>query len=149
MAEWIVKPDVSFRRDSFMMVGNRPLETDDISPRYLRDVIDISAEALHARIEYLNERDRTPHSRKIPRSHILVARLALAEREHDVLRSTPITLALRQTFHEYPDDLERIARGYWGAVSETDFSPIVQSHIMIGDPQIDGTWIGIREHTNT
>jgi len=136
--------EVSYLHRNILQIDNRSLETVDMLPEDLEEIIELFGDDFRLHMPEItahNEQDRPTTSRFL-RPVILIARLALINQPYNALTRQALISRQRHIVHDAL--LTDEALPYWMSVARTDFQP--QVHVLEGHvPAISGVWLGISE----
>lgn len=135
---------VGFRLNNILEVNEHQLETPDLTPAALTDILRYINDDIKAHLNDIERFDTEyrPTSSRFLRPVILVARLALFDQKYNAL--TQNALISRQRHITHPSLLTEEAFEYWNSVDKESYQP--QVHVLHGsDKDSSGVWLGISE----
>jgi hypothetical protein len=140
---WIQLPKVRVEFENVLTVNSKHVSLPDITPEILGDYIDIGREEIDYELNRVVKRqkfwDETFQATQPP--IILLGKLALSEHEYNVF--TAATRFNKDRVSVNVEQLQEPYRGYWMAIEERLYVPIVQRNFAKGSLELSGTWLGL------
>ncbi|HEY8886306.1 MAG TPA: hypothetical protein VIM31_02265 [Candidatus Microsaccharimonas sp.] len=136
--------NVSFRLNNILEINNHHLETADLTPVALGDIVSYVDDDIKQHLSDLENFDTQyrPTSSRFLRPVILVARLALFDQQYDALTNKTLISGQRHITHA--SLLTEEAFEYWNSIDKDEYQP--QVHVLSGtDKASSGVWLGISE----
>jgi len=135
---------VTFRHRNILQIDGRTIETPDIFPHELQEVVDLIDDQLRLHMPEIASEEQVyrPTESRFLRPVILIARLALIDQPYNALTQQALISKQRHIVHSAL--LTDEALPYWTAVERTQFNP--QAHVIEGAPKdFSGVWLGVSE----
>ena len=136
--------DVSFRLQNILELNKRSIDTVDLKPSELEEIIDLVGDELQVRFGELRAFDETYRSSSQGSAPpvILIARMALLDQPYTALSRNALIGGVDHGVHE--NVLSDDALPYWDSVDRDIYDP--QVHSLRGtDEASSGIWLGISE----
>jgi hypothetical protein len=138
---WLSLPEISIEYQNILMVNKQIVNIADISEETLTDYLQIGQHTIDSQLRQLRSERRYSDDPTV-RPSILVGRLALAATEGRVI--TDEALKYENDSAIKIDGLKTSFSGFWEVIQRALYTPEVHRKILLNNPKLGGTWLGLR-----
>lgn len=139
---WLKLPEVEIEyEDSVLMVNGKFVSLPDITSDMLSDYIEIGHQKINNHLQEMRKRDQFWGNSKV-RPLVLVGRLALTSDRPEVFIEEGLHAQNEAAI--LLDQVNQAYHGYWKAVEKCLYTPLIRRNLILNDPKLDGTWLGLR-----
>ena len=141
-------PGITFQPETILRLNNKAIEAPDVTPAYIRSLIDSLDDTLIKHISALHARsqERARNPQRLAPPTIFITRLALRETDgFEVFSDRALRRAPHSRYYNQASDLNDTFIPYWAAITEADFIPQVVTTHNATKPTNAGIWLGVRK----